>query len=242
MDIDTNDPISKMEAELFITGRAQFEYPIPYKSEGGYLRDLQQGAMGDKLKALRAIIHTYRGKNAFTGGYTRESAEGAAAIFNKFASGPELSEAASRELFLEGSVCENCGDYEGATWFFEASLHFENPDKEFCYYRLNNLAFNLLCLNKFKEAEVYLEKAIKLMPKRYNSWKNAGVAMEHQGKIEEAAKAYMFAINYSNAEKRSLKHLLRLIARHPELRQKEEITGYLDSLAKAGVIDKTGRA
>lgn len=161
MDIDTNDPISKMEAELFITGRAQFEYPIPYKSEGGYLRDLQQGAMGDKLKALRAIIHLYRGKNAFAGGYTRESAEGAAAIFKKFASSPELCGQASRELFLEGSMCENCGDYEGATWFLEASLHFENPDKEFCYYRLNNLAFNLLCLNKFKEAEVYKKKTVE---------------------------------------------------------------------------------
>jgi len=231
-----------MEAELFISGRDKITWLVPPKTEEAYLKDLKQGSMLDRMVALAAIIQIYRGKAYGSGGYTKELAGAAPAIFRELASGPEICAIASQDLFREGSQCENSGDYQGAAWFYEASLHFEHKDPEFCYYRFNNLAFCLLCLKKFKEAEGYLEKSIELMPKRYNSWKNAGVALEYQGKTELAAQAYMRAINFSNAEKRSVKHLLRLVARNPELRQKEEVVGYLDSLAKAGVIDKTGQA
>jgi len=43
-------------------------------------------------------------------------------------------------------------------------------------------------------------------------------------------------------KKRSVKHLMRLVARNPDLRQKQEVAGYLDSLIKAGIIDKNGHA
>lgn len=231
-----------MEAELFITDRRPFDYLVPPKPEAEYLRDLQEGSMAAKAIAMHAIVQIYRGKVGPSGVYTRELAACAPAVFKKFASGPELGKMASDWLFGEGSNCENCGDYQGAVWFFEASLQYENPDKEFCYFRLNNLAFNLLCLKKFKEAEGYLAKSIEIMPKRYNSWKNAGIAMEHQGKSELAAQAYMRAINLSNAEKRSVKHLMRLITRHPELRADAHVAGYLDSLAKHGLIPKESRA
>lgn len=231
-----------MEAELFITDHKKITWLVPPKTEEEYLKDLRQGPLMDRLVALAAIIQIYRGKAYSASGYTIELAGAPLAIFKELASGPEICAAASEDLFAEGSRCENCGDYGAAACFYEASLHFEHKDPEFRYYRLNNLAFCLLYMEKFKEAGGYLEKSIEIMPKRYNSWKNAGVAMEHQGKTELAAQAYMRAINFSNAEKRSVKHLLRLVARNPELRQKQEVAGYLDSLAKAGVIPKESRA
>lgn len=231
-----------MTKELFISARAPFTTLIPPKAEADYLLDLRQGALGDKLPAIQALISLYRARAAQTQRYTKEVAAEIAAILTEFASGSELCEAASEQLFAEGSRCENTGDYQGAVWFYLASLNFAHKDPEFQYYRLNNLGFCLLCLKKFKEAADYLESAVAIMPKRYNAWKNFGAAMEYQGKIQMAAQAYMRAINFSHAEKRSVNHLMRLVSRHAELRAIANVAGYLDSLVKAGVINTTGQA
>ncbi len=233
-----------MFAELFIPPRVPREYLLPPKSEEEYLEDLEQGTdLAAKTEALLALIHIFRAKTMKTGQkYTEEIAGGIVGIFKRHASGPELSGQTAQKLMLEGSNCEWVGDYQGSVWFYKACLEFKTNDRGLSFYRLNNLGFCLNFIKKFKEAEAYLHTANELMPKKYNAWKNLGVSLEHQGITEETAKCYMRAINMSNAEKRSVKHLMRLIARHPELNALPEVQGYLDSLAKHGIIPKPAQA
>jgi len=233
-----------MNAELFIPPRSEREYWIPPKSEQDYIKDLKEGAgIAVKAGAIHALVFIFRAKTRLIGHlYTQNIVDDIAQLFKQYASSTELSEIAAEKLLGEGGNCEGVGDYQGAAWFYAASLEFGAKDPEFCFFRLNNLGFCLVYLKKFKEAEKYLREATKLNPKLYNAWKNLGVCLEHQGKTEEAANCYMNAINLSRAERRSVNHLMRLISRHPELRAIPQVAGYLDSLVTNGVIGKPGTA
>ncbi len=218
-----------MFTELFISPRKPRKYMLPPKSEAEYLNDLQQGAdLVKKNEAILALIPLFRLKTSKTRQkYTKEITGVIIEVFKRFASNPALSERAAEELFAEASDCEQVGDYQGALWFYQASLEFHSKDPLLSFFKLNNLGFCLIYMKEFKKAESYLRSATELDPERYNSWKNLGVCLEHQGKPAEAADCYLKAIIQSHGEKRSIQHLLRLVARHPELKATTKIQRFM---------------
>ncbi len=232
-----------MNEELYVGPRGKLEFIPAPKAEQEYLEMLKGTDPALQLTALRMLVHSARARTVQAGGkYTKELVDSLVGIFKKCAVTPFLQNRSAWELGAEGGNCEQVGDYQGAAWFYEAALGFETKDPKLSFYRLNNLGFCLNYLRRFAEAEVQLLAAIELQPKLYNAHKNLGVTLEHQGKTEEAAQSYMRAINFSGAEARSVKHLLRLIARNPVLSGIPEVIAYLDSLVQAGVIPKPGQA
>lgn len=230
-----------MKEELFLGPFTKFKVDIPPEPEEHCLKLLREGLPARKMLAIMDIVQLYRAKAGETG-YTREIAAAVTALLRANIADTQTAGFAAHVLLSEALRCEDTGDFQGAAWFYEASQGFGHTDPESRYYCHNNMGFSLLYLKKFDEAKVQLEAAFAILPKRYNVWKNYGVALECQGDIKGAAKAFMFAINYSGAEQRSVRHLMRLIARHPELRADEYLQGYLDSLVKHGVIPKNANA
>lgn len=223
-----------MAAELFVPLRAKIEFLIPPKSKEDYLRDLEQGTdIATKFEAMRALIHLFRAKTATIGGnYTAAIAGEVVEIFKRLALGPELSSQAAWELGAEGGNCEQVGDYQGGVWFYSASREFDTKDPELSFFRLNNLGFCLLYMKRFKAAESYLRVATEFAPTRYNAWKNLGVCLEHQGKFNDAANCYIKAITLSRGEGRSVRHLLRLADRRPEIKELPESKVFLLNFPK----------
>ncbi len=238
-----NTDVLNMVTELFTDTPWATEAVVPPGKREQYVCILAGNVEhDDKIMAMNALLGLSRAKRIKNAGIF--SAKNASDLISAFATliGTPVEITAGEKLMKEAGYCEGAGDYQGAFWLYEGCFKFKTDRSDVKYFRLNNLGFCLLYLRKFREAEPCLRSATELQPKLYNAWKNLGISLEHQGKAEDAAKCYIQAINLSNAEGRSLKHLLRLISRHQELRCRMEVQGCLDSLTKTGIIPKAGRA
>lgn len=226
-----------MDEELFIGPRDNFTANIPPESREHYLEALKSaGNMPDVVTALMALTDISRVERALKNGrFSRELADQFVNDLRLLIS-TKYESLAGCHLVAEGAYCEGVGDYVWAARFYRGAIDFKIDDRKAAYYRFNNLGFCLNYLRQFEKAEKILRKAIESEPKAYNAWKNLGVTNEHLGRVQIASKCYMHAINYSNGESRCIKHLLRLVARNPELKKDELVAGYLDSLRQHGKI------
>ncbi|KAF0125876.1 MAG: hypothetical protein FD189_1297 [Elusimicrobia bacterium] len=232
-----NLPEIDMEEELFIGPTEHLRADIPPEPREHYVEVLKSaGRISDVMTALLALTGLSRAERALKRErLTRELAEQFIGDMRLLIS-TKYENLAGGHLVAEGAYCESVGDYVGAAWLYRAAIDFKIEDRKAAYYRFNNLGFCLNYLRCFKEALEVLEKAMEKEPKAYNAFKNAGVAYEHMGKTDLAAKAYMDAINYSAGESRCIKHLLRLVARNPGLKQDKIVVSYLTSLREHGKI------
>jgi len=219
-----------MAAELFIKPVQNIEFLIPPKSKEEYIKILESCCSREEwLFALRCLLEVYRAGGLKSGGYySEEGCNELIALLKKYGKDIQFQEDVARFAYMEGSYCERVRDYPKAIKFYEASLViFELNNLHFRYYQYNNLAFCLNYSERFLEAEEYLRKAIAILPKQYNAWKNLGVSLEHQGQYEEAAVCYLKAIFLSNGEQRSRMHLNRLIERHEWLKESPAIKEWI---------------
>ena len=210
-----------MTPELFISSKQNTEYCIPPKSKADYLQDLNSEISVDKkIESLSAIIEIYRIGTVNNGGkYSEVAGNEILSLLQNYGLQVGLSERVACMLMREGAYCEKIGDYQNALRFYEGCLPFEIKDQLIRYLRLNNLAFCLNFFMRFEDAEKYLREAVRILPERYNAWKNLGVCLEHQCQLEEAAECYLKAIILSKGEGRSMMHLKRLIDRYPLLKK-----------------------
>ena len=72
-------------------------------------------------------------------------------------------------------------------------------------------------LGRHSEAEEFCQAAIEIDPDRYNAWKNFGISLEKQGKMENAALSYCEATERGPEDPRAFRLLEDLLMAHPEL-------------------------
>jgi len=120
-------------------------------------------------------------------------------------------------LIAMGQLHEWFRDYDRAIGYYREAFAIEPEHTASRYLINNNLGYCLIQIGQFKVAEAHLEAAITIDPKRANAFKNLGLALQHQGKNGEAADCFVLATQANAADSRSLKHLEKLVAKHPEL-------------------------
>jgi tetratricopeptide (TPR) repeat protein len=130
-----------------------------------------------------------------------------------------------------GRLMEQIKDYRGAIDYYKQALSMEPAQSETWYFINNNLAFSLLQIGLFEEAEPYCRAAIKIDPSRHNAHKNLGISLQGRGKNPGAALSYLQAIRTNSADPRALAQLESLLAEHPDLLS--EVDGLRDQLEKS---------
>jgi len=115
-----------------------------------------------------------------------------------------------------GRAREGTGDYIGALADYEQSDALEEKIDDTWYFLRNNRGFCLNRLGRHEEAESFCRRAIEINEKRFNAFKNLGLAFEGQGQYAKAAAHLLRAAYMFPPDLRSLSHLADLLAAHRE--------------------------
>ena len=116
-----------------------------------------------------------------------------------------------------GKAHEGKRDFRAAADAYRQGLAFPPAPTPTWYFLNNNLAFCLNQLGEFADAETLCRPAIEFQPYMYNAHKNLGVSLEGQGRLVEAARAYLEAARIEPGDRRAVGHVGDLLARHPEI-------------------------
>ena len=117
-----------------------------------------------------------------------------------------------------GTLRERMGQFERAAGAYAQALALAPSDPSTLYFAHNNLAFSLNRLGRHAEAAAEARAAIEADPARFHAHENLGVALEGQGAVEDAARAYADSVRREKRDRRALRRLRRLLARRPGLR------------------------
>ena len=132
------------------------------------------------------------------------------------------------QYLTKGQTMERRGDYKSAIAFYARALPLEPMNIEVWYFINNNLGY---CLNIFREydrAEEYCRTAIRIDPERHNAYKNLGISLQGQGRLVEAANAFITAVRTNPQDPRALRFLEGLQEQHPGIR--EDIPDIMEQL------------
>jgi tetratricopeptide (TPR) repeat protein len=116
-----------------------------------------------------------------------------------------------------GQTAEKANDYRMAVELYSQALSLEPTVSALWYFIQNNLAYSLIQLERFGEAERYCRQAIKTDPHRPNAHKNLGLSLQGQGRYAEAAQAFVAATQANASDPRALGLLEALLVEHSEL-------------------------
>jgi tetratricopeptide (TPR) repeat protein len=116
-----------------------------------------------------------------------------------------------------GQALEQARQFPAAAGCYKQALALEPMHTSTWYFVNNNLAFCLLALDRFAEAEDYCRKAIETDPNRPNAYKNLGAALCGQGQYRDAAQCFIAATQVNAADDRAFLLLRDLLRDHPEL-------------------------
>jgi tetratricopeptide (TPR) repeat protein len=130
---------------------------------------------------------------------------------------PADTEAMAKGYLMLGIEAENDGDWEDAIDYYEHVLSLDSKDPVIRYFGPNNLAYSLLSLDRFDEAEKHCLAAIGVDQDRHHAHKNLGLACEGLGKFSDAAVCFMNASFLNREDKRAWQYLMNLLADHPEV-------------------------
>ena len=117
-----------------------------------------------------------------------------------------------------GQTAEKYRDFALAETFYRQALALDSDDPVTRYFVRNNLGYSLNQLGQFAEGESYCRQAIEIDAGRANGHKNLGLALQGQGRIREAADAFVAATLADVFDGRAALHLSDLIPKHPEMR------------------------
>ena len=134
-----------------------------------------------------------------------------------FLADPGNTEDMAKGYLLLGFEAESRNDWEYAVQCYQRVLRYDASDLAVRYFGPNNLAYSMLNLRQFKEAEFYCGVAIAADNDRHNAHKNLGLACEGQGKFKDAAMCFLNAARRNMADKRAWLHLTKLVTSHPEV-------------------------
>lgn len=135
-------------------------------------------------------------------------------------------------ILLLGVECEKANDHEAAARLYRLGIEFGPTEIGTRYFLHNNLGYRLNRLRLYYEAERMCLAAIGIDPRRYNAYKNLGLALQGQGIYSEAAALFLKAASLYPPDPRSIGHLKEILTSHRE-EVEREIPGIADHLAVA---------
>lgn len=122
----------------------------------------------------------------------------------------------AERFLLLGMECENANDHETAAGFYRLGIDSDPIEIGARYFLHNNLGYCLNRLRQHDEAEQMCLAAIGIDPRRFNAYKNLGLARQGQGKYPEAAALFLKAAHIFPFDLRSLDNLEEILADHKE--------------------------
>jgi tetratricopeptide (TPR) repeat protein len=126
------------------------------------------------------------------------------------------AETAKRCLFL-GLLMEQRENYKAAAAAYSEALQL-TPSRDDTWYSIyNNLGYSLSRCGRYREAESYCRAAFDIAPGRHNAVRNLGLALQGQGRLGDAARAFLQAVNLCPDDLRAYVHLEDLLYSHEEL-------------------------
>jgi tetratricopeptide (TPR) repeat protein len=126
------------------------------------------------------------------------------------------AETAKRCLFL-GLLMEQRENYNAAAAAYSEALQ-TTPSRNDTWYSIYcNLGHALIRCGHHREAESYCRAAFDIDPRRHNAVRNLGLALQGQGRLGEAAKAFLQAVNLCPDDLRAYVHLEDLLYSHEEV-------------------------
>lgn len=141
----------------------------------------------------------------------------AVAVTEDLLKDPQMIFHRSRLLFYLGDLSERLYDFDRAIGYYCRSLACVSRPDDLHDLIWNNLGFCWLYKRDFKTAEQCCRQAVDLNRNSWEAWKNLGVSLEHQQRIEEAFLAYIKAVVLSRGRAIPVMHLTRLSQRHPAI-------------------------
>jgi len=130
-----------------------------------------------------------------------------------------------------GQIMEQVNNFQGAVKYYKRAFSLEPTQSETWYLINNNLAYSLIQLSEFDEAEPYCRAAIEIAPRKPNAYKNLGLALEGQARYPEAAKVYLLAVRANSGDPRALHLLEALLEQQPHVTS--EVPELFDLLEKS---------
>ncbi len=138
------------------------------------------------------------------------------------------------QLLALGQLGEQRSDFEGASSYYRLGLACEPEAPDTSFFLRNNLGYCLNVLGQHAEAEQLCRAAIRIQPNRPNGHKNLGIALAAQGRVDDAARAFVDAVRANAADPRALRHLEELLAKHPDIATRvPEVGERLENCRKA---------
>ena len=125
--------------------------------------------------------------------------------------------AAAQRCISEGCCREQRQDWLGAIEQYRRALALDAADPRVRYFGHNNLAYSLLQLGRFAEAEPHCVSAIEINGDQYNAHKNLGLALQGLGRMKDAAICLLNAARLAPGNTRAWLHLQKLLQEHPTL-------------------------
>jgi tetratricopeptide (TPR) repeat protein len=124
----------------------------------------------------------------------------------------------SRLMLACGLGLETPHFYSQAAAVYRELIRLEPVEHKVWYYAHNNLGYCLNQLREFAGAEIYCRTALRIDAELPNAHKNLGLSLQGQGRLTEAARAFIAGTLAYPGDKRSLTHLRSLVHEHPEIR------------------------
>lgn len=131
-----------------------------------------------------------------------------------------------------GQLMENMNDVEAAILYYLHAGSLQLTDKHTSYFINNNLGYCFNHLGRHEEAEGYCRAAINIDAERHNAYKNLGIALQGKGRLVDAARNFIKAVDTYPADSRAHDLLRRLVEQHSEI--SEAIPDIRKQVARCG--------
>jgi tetratricopeptide (TPR) repeat protein len=130
-------------------------------------------------------------------------------------------------LLCMGQFKERAADFGGALKAYLSAMELPPEQNDDWYFLNNNIGYCLNWFGRHDEAIPYCLAAIGINSRRYNAYKNLGVALQGQGEYSKAADAYIEATRICPRDVKAL-HLLEDLVSH----ERERILDIGDIMAE----------
>ena len=147
---------------------------------------------------------------------------------------PQGPDDQARAYVILGVISEHEQDWDAAVQNYSRALSAVPDHPHTRYYSNNNLAYSLIQLGRFDDAEDYCLAAIEIDGERHNAHKNLGLAYQGQGRWLDAALSFLAAYELNPRDPRAWHHLEKVLAARPVLlKQSETLRSGVKAMQKA---------
>ena len=132
-------------------------------------------------------------------------------------------ENAAKEHWQLGLEAERRADWEEAIEHYLRVINFAPQNQDTRYFGHNNLAYSLIMLRRYAEAETYCMAAIEIDDNRHNAFKNLGLVSDALGRPMQAAICFINAAIMCVTDERAWLHLQKVLLNNPGLIDQEPL-------------------